>query len=173
MQTSSVKNDVKILTINWTLYSLETISGPFPAPSLQAAYLQAAAGFFLLRGTAPYREICGALAVNGFSPDYTVPEKATPTEAEQSDAASVQEVHQTFSMLLSMLTLIPAHRAHLQSVRGLPETGHLVSRLQAKAHRRIHGVCALLLGKRQGFGTNTSHPQYGPLPEVERSFGLS
>lgn len=68
-----------------------------------------------------YREICDALAVNGFSPDYTVPEKATPAEAEQSDAASVQEVHQTLSMLLSMLTLIPAHRAHLQSVRGLSD----------------------------------------------------
>jgi len=43
------------------------------------------------------------------------------TEAEQSDAASVQEVHQTLSMLLSMLTLIPAHRTHLQSVRGLSD----------------------------------------------------
>ena len=68
-----------------------------------------------------YREICDALAVNGFSPDYTVPEKTTPAEAEQSDAASVQEVHQTLSMLLSMLTLIPAHRAHLQFVRGLSD----------------------------------------------------
>lgn len=68
-----------------------------------------------------YREICDALAVNGFSPDYTVPEKTTPAEAEQSDAASVQEVHQTLSMLLSMLTLIPAHRVHLQSVRGLSD----------------------------------------------------
>ena len=68
-----------------------------------------------------YREICDALAVNGFLPDYTVPEKTTPVEAEQSDAASVQEVHQTLSMLLSMLTLIPAHRAHLQSVRGLSD----------------------------------------------------
>ena len=68
-----------------------------------------------------YREICDALAVNGFSPDYTVPEKAAPAEAEQSDAASVQEVHQTLSMLLSMLTLIPAHRTHLQSVRGLSD----------------------------------------------------
>ena len=28
-----------------------------------------------------YREICDALAVNGFSPDYTVPEKTAPTEA--------------------------------------------------------------------------------------------
>ena len=43
LQDSFVKNDVKILTISWNLYSLETISGPFPAPSLQAAYLQAAA----------------------------------------------------------------------------------------------------------------------------------
>ena len=68
-----------------------------------------------------YREICDALAVNGFSPDYTVPEKTTPAEAEQSDAASVQEVHQTLSMLLSMLTLIPAHRKHLRSVRGLSD----------------------------------------------------
>ena len=32
MQTSFVKNDVKILTKSWNLYSLETISGPFPAP---------------------------------------------------------------------------------------------------------------------------------------------
>ena len=68
-----------------------------------------------------YREICDALAVNGFSPDYTVPEKTTPAEAEQSDVASVQEVHQTLSMLLSMLTLIPAHREHLRSVRGLSD----------------------------------------------------
>ena len=68
-----------------------------------------------------YREICDALAVNGFSPDYTVPEKTTPAEAEQSDAASVQEVHQTLSMLLSMLTLIQAHREHLRSVRGLSD----------------------------------------------------
>lgn len=68
-----------------------------------------------------YREICDALAVNGFSPDYTVSEKTTPAEAEQSDAASVQEVHQTLSMLLSMLTLIPAHHTHLQSVRGLSD----------------------------------------------------
>ena len=68
-----------------------------------------------------YREICDALAVNGFSADYTVPEKAAPTEAEQPDSASVQEVHQTISMLLSMLSLIPAHRAHLQSVRGLSD----------------------------------------------------
>ena len=68
-----------------------------------------------------YREICDALAVNGFSPDYTVPEKTTPAEAEQSDAASDQEVHQTLSMLLSMLTLIPAHHTHLQSVRGLSD----------------------------------------------------
>lgn len=68
-----------------------------------------------------YREICDALAVNGFSPDYTVPEKAAPAEAEQSDAASIQEVHQTLSMLLSMLTLIPAHHTHLQSVRGLSD----------------------------------------------------
>lgn len=68
-----------------------------------------------------YREICDALAVNGFSPDYTVPEKTTPAEAEQSDTASVQEVHQTLSMLLSMLTLIPAHREHLRSVRGLSD----------------------------------------------------
>ena len=68
-----------------------------------------------------YREICDALAVNGFSPDYTVPEKTTPAEAEPSDAAAVQEVHQTLSMLLSMLTLIPAHRTHLQSVRGLSD----------------------------------------------------
>ena len=59
-----------------------------------------------------YREICDALAVNGFSPDYTVPEKTTPAEVEQSDAASVQEVHQT-----------PLHAAvHADPHPGAPRT---------------------------------------------------
>lgn len=40
----------------------------------------------------------------------------------QSERASLQEIHQTYSLLLEMLSLTPAHRAHLRSEkRGLSD----------------------------------------------------
>ena len=68
-----------------------------------------------------YREICEILQTEGFAPEYTVQEQKHDEISEvcQSERASTAEVHQTYSMLMSMLTLSPAHREHLRVVRGL------------------------------------------------------
>ena len=70
-----------------------------------------------------YREICEALQTGLPAPEYTVKtfqhnEKST---AAQSEMASIQEIHQTFSVLFGMLTLSKKHREHLQTVRGLTD----------------------------------------------------
>lgn len=56
-----------------------------------------------------------------------LPEQAA---IEQSVLASPQEIHQTFSMLLELLTLTPQHRKHLREVRGL--TDEQIERLGTK-----------------------------------------
>lgn len=68
------------------------------------------------------REICDALLTGGFSPEYKSEQwnrgkVATP----QSELAPVPVIHQTFSALLSILTLTPGHRRHLQVKRGLTD----------------------------------------------------
>lgn len=63
-----------------------------------------------------FREICDALQTEGFAPEYSVPQKESTKTAEK---ASVREIHQTYAMLLSMLSLLPAHREHLRIERGL------------------------------------------------------
>lgn len=68
-----------------------------------------------------YREICDALATEGFAPEYSVAHKDLPPETPQSERASAQTIHQTLSLLLSMLTLTPAHRKHLNIKRGLSD----------------------------------------------------
>lgn len=95
-----------------------------------------------------YREICEALQVGGVSLNSTPKKRAVsagnsdsefpdaapalvengkpmglcPDEVPQSPRASVQEIHQTLSLLFSMLSLSPAHRAHLRSPkRGLTD----------------------------------------------------
>lgn len=95
-----------------------------------------------------YREICDALQVGGASlnsahqkrgasardshsefpgatPALGGKEKSMgsrPDEVPQSPRASVQEIHQTLSLLFGMLSLSPAHRAHLRSPkRGLTD----------------------------------------------------
>lgn len=70
-----------------------------------------------------YREICEALQNGEFAPDYYVktPEKKSEGMMEQSILADVRTVHQTFTMLLDMLTLSKQHREHLRTVRGLTE----------------------------------------------------
>lgn len=66
-----------------------------------------------------YREICETLQTEGFAPEYTALAQSQPTAPAQSERASVQAIHQTYSMLLSMLSLIPKHREHLRIQRGL------------------------------------------------------
>lgn len=66
-----------------------------------------------------YREICDVLQTEGFAPDYTVTVRAPSHEQVQSMGASAREVHQTYSMMLSMLTLTQAHLEHLRIKRGL------------------------------------------------------
>lgn len=78
-----------------------------------------------------YREICDTLQNGLTAPEYTA--KVLPEQAaiEQSVLASPQEIHQTFSMLLELLTLTPQHRKHLHEVRGL--TDEQIERLGYKS----------------------------------------
>ena len=68
-----------------------------------------------------YREICDTLQNGLTAPEYTVKELPEQTAIEQSVLASPQEIHQTFSMLLELLTLTSQHRKHLREVRGLSD----------------------------------------------------
>ena len=78
-----------------------------------------------------YREICDTLQNGLTAPEYTVKELPEKAAVEQSALASPQEIHQTFSMLLDLLTLSPQHRKHLQEVRGL--TDEQIERLGYKS----------------------------------------
>ena len=78
-----------------------------------------------------YREICDTLQNGLTAPEYTVKELPEKVVVEQSALASPQEIHQTFSMLLELLTLSPQHRKHLQEVRGL--TDEQIERLGYKS----------------------------------------
>ena len=68
-----------------------------------------------------YREICDTLQNGLTAPEYTAKELPKKAAVEQSALASPQEIHQTFSLLLELLTLSPQHRKHLQAVRGLTD----------------------------------------------------
>ena len=77
-----------------------------------------------------YREICDALQVGDYgsdlSPAWYQRYQGTPPEipegVPQSPKASRQQIHQTYSVLLNMLTLLPIHKEHLMSEkRGLSE----------------------------------------------------
>lgn len=93
-----------------------------------------------------YREICDALQVGDWSGNTASPKHKTytgdsnlespamaslvkvntvsgfPDEIPQSPLASIQEIHQTLSLLFGMLTLSQAHRSHLRSPkRGLTD----------------------------------------------------
>lgn len=87
-----------------------------------------------------YREICDALQAGDTDWGYDGTEKKdAAAEAEaagtgarseirtdgtpQAERAGNREIHQTYSLLLGMLTLTPAHRAHLRSEkRGLTDS---------------------------------------------------
>lgn len=78
-----------------------------------------------------YREICDTLQNGLTAPEYTAKVLPEQTAIEQSVLASPQEIHQTFSMLLELLTLTPQHRKHLREVRGL--TDEQIERLGYKS----------------------------------------
>ena len=66
-----------------------------------------------------YREICEALG--RYAPRPRVND-CIGIKPEQNARATPQEIHQTYSLLLSMLPLTPTHKAHLLSPRrGLTE----------------------------------------------------
>ncbi|WP_313530590.1 YodL domain-containing protein [Anaerotignum sp.] len=66
-----------------------------------------------------YREICEALGRSVSGPDYKPVECVTVTSAVvQSPLASIQQIHQTLSLLLNMLSLSEKHQRNLQE-RGL------------------------------------------------------
>lgn len=71
-----------------------------------------------------YREICSDLQAGDFAPAYMAPQDRPAKEKNavlQSDRASAQVIHQTYSALLSMLTLTQAHQKHLREVRCLTD----------------------------------------------------
>lgn len=68
-----------------------------------------------------YREICEALQTGDYAPEYQRYQNRQPQEIAQSARAPRQAIHQTLSMLFSMLSLTPKHRAHLREVRGLTD----------------------------------------------------
>ena len=61
-----------------------------------------------------YREICEALG--RYAPRPRVND-CIGIKPEQNARATPQEIHQTYSLLLSMLPLTPTHKAHLLSPR--------------------------------------------------------
>ena len=69
-----------------------------------------------------YREICDSLATDGFpsAPAYQI-KAPSPKDAPLSDKAPDQDIHRTLTALMSLLTLTPAHREHLRTVRGLTD----------------------------------------------------
>lgn len=70
-----------------------------------------------------YREIRDAM-LNGVGlSDYAVkyPDKPKVETVEDTPIADIAVRHNTYSALLSMLTLSKEHREHLQTVRGLPD----------------------------------------------------
>lgn len=80
-----------------------------------------------------YREICDALSMGETSWGYESNTKDAASsdgktgtgrreEMPQSSRASAQEIHQTYSLMLEMLSLVPKHLKHLMSEkRGLTE----------------------------------------------------
>ena len=69
-----------------------------------------------------YKEICDALQTGSAASAYSTPSPAGPNkEMPQAERASEQEIHRTFTTMMSALSLTPAHREHLRSKRGLTD----------------------------------------------------
>lgn len=68
-----------------------------------------------------YREVCETLGRSGSGPDYKPAEHAkAAATVQQSPLATIQQIHQTFSLLLNMLCLSEKHRQNLRG-RGLSD----------------------------------------------------
>ena len=85
-----------------------------------------------------FREICDGLLTGGFSSTYESVHAvcAKQEDTPQSSRASEQTIHRTYSALLSMLSLTPAHLKHLQAVRGL--TAEQIERFGFKSTPQPH-----------------------------------
>ena len=71
-----------------------------------------------------YQEICEALMVGSPGREYTPRAKQEVSDQKnvpQAQRASPQEIHNTLTALLALLTLSPAHREHLRTRRGLTD----------------------------------------------------
>lgn len=103
-----------------------------------------------------YKEICDALQTGSAASAYSTPSPAGPNkEMPQAERASEQEIHRTFTAMMSALSLTPAHREHLRSKRGLtdaqidqfgfkstppPEFCRILARQLAEFGYRVQGV---------------------------------
>ena len=103
-----------------------------------------------------YKEICDALQTGSAASAYSTPSPAGPNkEMPQAERASEQEIHRTFTTMMSALSLTPAHREHLRSKRGLtdaqidqfgfkstppPEFCRILERQLAEFGYRVQGV---------------------------------
>ena len=100
-----------------------------------------------------YKEICDALQTGSAASAYSTPSPAGPNP--QAERASEQEIHRTFTTMMSALSLTPAHREHLRSKRGLtdaqidqfgfkstppPEFCRILARQLAEFGCRVQGV---------------------------------
>lgn len=70
-----------------------------------------------------YREICESLQNGEFGSccEPVSPDHRKQDYAEQAPLADIRTIHQTFSMMLNMLSLSKEHREHLRTVRGLTD----------------------------------------------------
>ena len=103
-----------------------------------------------------YKEICDALQTGSAASAYSTPSPAgSNKEMPQAERASEQEIHRTFTTMMSALSLTPAHREHLRSKRGLtdaqidqfgfkstppPEFCRILARQLAEFGYRVQGV---------------------------------
>ena len=103
-----------------------------------------------------YKEICDALQTGSAASAYSTPSPAGPNkEMPQAERASEQEIHRTFTTMMSALSLTSAHREHLRSKRGLtdaqidqfgfkstppPEFCRILARQMAEFGYRVQGV---------------------------------
>ena len=134
--------------------------------------------------SAAYREISDAL-LNGVNlSDHAVkyPDKPKETPAEAAPVADIAVRHKTYTALLAMLTLSKEHRAHLQTVRGLPD--EQIERLGYKsmppfymcrslANRLLQNGRAGILSKRRSVDDCKLHlyrRHYDPSTDKARSY---
>ena len=69
-----------------------------------------------------YQNICEDLQMGRPAPSYASPNVAAlAKEVPQAERASAQEIHRTLTAMMSVLTLMPAHREHLRRERGLED----------------------------------------------------